>query len=249
MMIDLIGWRLLSAACKAFVARRLRLHVEGLAYLPERGPLVIAARHYHHLYDGCLLLATVPRPLQVLVGLDWVQDRRLRGLTDLLCHIGRWPAVLRRDHLGRLERPPRRRSSYPPEEGSHYMRRALRMTSDLMGEGRALLVFPEGYPNIDPFYTPKINDDDFLPFRNGFAKLVRLAQRRSHHRIAVVPAGLEYRRSSRYEVTLRFGAPHYLERGTDLTSFAAAIERQVRHLSGLLAPEPIAVATAVPVLA
>jgi 1-acyl-sn-glycerol-3-phosphate acyltransferase len=249
MMVDLIGWRLLSAACKAFVARRLRLHVEGLEHLPASGPLVIAARHYHHLYDGCVLLATVPRPLQVMVGLDWVQDRRVRGLTDLLCRIGRWPAVLRRDHRGRLERPARRRNASLAEEGSRYMRHALRLTSDLMEEGRGLLVFPEGYPNIDPFYTPKTNDEDFLPFRNGFAKLVRLAQRRSHRRIAVVPAGLTYCRGSRYDVTLRFSAAHYLERGTDVTAFAAAIERQVRHLSGLIAAEPVTLAAAVPVLA
>jgi len=248
-VIDLIGWRLLSAACKTFVARRLRLRVEGLEHLPATGPLVIAARHYHHLYDGCILLATVPRPLQVMVGLDWVQDRRLRGLTDLLCRIGRWPAVLRRDHRGRLGRPGRRRTADLAEEGSRYMRHALRMTSDLMGEGRGLLVFPEGYPNIDPFYTPKTNDEDFLPFRNGFAKLVRLAQRRSHRPIAVVPAGLAYGRGSRYHVTLRFGAAHYLERGTDVTAFAAAIERQVRHLSGLVVAEPVAALAAVPVLA
>jgi putative membrane protein len=243
-VIDLVGWRLLSAMCKGFTARRLRLRVDGLQHLPETGPLLIAARHYHHLYDGCVMLATVPRPLQVLVGLDWVQDRRTRGLMESLCNIGRWPAVLRRDRRGGQEQPKDGRGNALPEESGHYLRQAMRMTSDLMAEGRALLVFPEGYPNIDPFYTPKSGDDDFLPFRHGFAKLVRLAQHSSHTRIAVVPAGLEYRRRSRFEVTLRFGRPVFLERGGDVGVFAAAVERQVRLLSGLSAEAP-AVALAV----
>ncbi|MGI8914241.1 MAG: 1-acyl-sn-glycerol-3-phosphate acyltransferase [Chloroflexota bacterium] len=245
-MIDRLGWRLLSAFCKAFVARRLHLQVEGLEYLPRTGALVIAARHYHHFYDGCILLATVPRPLQIMVGLDWVQDRRVRGLTEALCRVGRWPAVLRQDRQGKAERPTARRNADPPDEGGRYMRQALRMTSALMAERRALLVFPEGYPNIDLFYTPKSGDDDVLPFRNGFAKLVRLAQRSSHRRIAVVPAGFEYRRGPRYSVTLRFGAAEFLERGADVTAFAAAIERQVRLLSGLNAAKPAAIAMAVP---
>lgn len=245
-MIDRVGWRLLSAMCKGFTARRLRLRVEGVRHLPATGPLLIAARHYHHLYDGCVMLATVPRPLQVLVGLDWVQDRRTRGLMESLCNIGRWPAVLRQDRWSGAEELKANRGNALTEESGHYLRHAMRMTSALMAEGRALLVFPEGYPNIDPFYTPKSGDDDFLPFRLGFAKLVRLAQHGSHTRIAVVPAGLEYRRRSRYEVTLRFGEPVFLERGADVGGFAAAVERQVRHLSGLSADLPATLAIAAP---
>ena len=243
--IDLVGWRLLSAICKTIASRKVRLRVEGLEHLPETGPLMIAARHYHHVYDGCVLLATVPRPLQVLVGLDWVQDRRARRLVESLCNRGRWPAVLRRDRWSRLEQPPLRHSPPSTEEGGRYLRQAMRMTSDLMAEGRALLVFPEGYPNIDLFYTPKSGDQDFLPFRHGFAKLVRMAQRSSHARIAVVPAGLEYRRDGRYVITLRFGIPEFLERGADVSAFAATIERQVRLLSGLAVADPAVAALAV----
>lgn len=228
--------------CKAYVSRRLCLDVEGLEHVPEAGPLLIAARHYHHLYDGCVLLATVPRPLQILVGLDWVQDRRTRGLMEALCNTGRWPAVLRRDRLGHFETPSGSHSAYRPEEGGRYLRRALRMSSDLFREGRALLVFPEAYPNVDPVFTPKAGDDDFLPFREGFAKLVRLAQRSIACQVPVIPAGLEYHRGKRYHVTLRFGAPQYLDPGHNLAAFAADVETQVRQLSGLtVAPAAVTV--------
>ncbi len=245
--IDLAGWRLLSAICRAVASRNVRLHVEGLEHLPASGPLLIAARHYHHVYDGCVMLATVPRPLQILVGLDWVQDRRARHLVEWLCNRGRWPAVLRRDRRSGADHSPVRHGASMAEEGGRYLRQAISMTSTLMAEGRALLVFPEGYPNVDLFYTPKSGDHDFLPFRHGFAKLVRMAQRSSHTRIAVVPAGLEYRRDRRYEITLRFGMPEFLERGADVSAFAATIEQQVRLLSGLSVAEPAGAAVAVAV--
>ena len=34
--------------------------------------VVLAARHYHHLFDGTSLLSTIGRPLRVMVALDWV---------------------------------------------------------------------------------------------------------------------------------------------------------------------------------
>ena len=36
------------------------------------------------------------------------------------------------------------------------------------------MVFPEGYPNVDPDYTPK-GEGEMLPFRPGFARLAVLA--------------------------------------------------------------------------
>ena len=39
-------------------------------------------------------------------------------------------------------------------------------------QGRLLVIFPEGYPNIDPTYTTKIEPDEFLPFKPGFLNIV-----------------------------------------------------------------------------
>lgn len=230
-MIDRIGWRLLRLLCQAALARRLDLRVEGLEYLPRRGPLLIAARHYHHLYDGGVLLAMVPRQLHPMVGLDWVQDRRLRGLMEALCASGRWPAVLRRDRGGQFAQPASIGSAYRAEEGGRYLRRALRLAADLLGEGQALLVFPEGYPNVDPVFTPKTGDDDMLPFREGFAKLALLAQRGGSGPVPVVPAGFAYRRDRRWQVTLRFGPPRSLAARAHLPAFVREVEAEVRRLS------------------
>ena len=53
--------------------RKVKLEVEGLENVPRSGPVLIVARHFHHLYDGCVLMKTVPRRLHIFVALDWVQ--------------------------------------------------------------------------------------------------------------------------------------------------------------------------------
>ena len=40
---------------------KVKLTVEGLEHVPGSGPVLIAARHFHHLYDGCVLMKAVPR--------------------------------------------------------------------------------------------------------------------------------------------------------------------------------------------
>ena len=49
----------IRGACR-LAARRIDLRVEGLEHLPATGPAIIAARHFHHFYDGCALVAVVP---------------------------------------------------------------------------------------------------------------------------------------------------------------------------------------------
>src|SRR5579871_5787692 len=71
--------------CRIIVWRSVRVRVEGMQHLPRTGPVLIASRHYHHFYDGCLLLAIIPRPVHILVALDWVWNAPLRRLMELAC--------------------------------------------------------------------------------------------------------------------------------------------------------------------
>jgi len=69
---------------------RMQIRSEGLEHLPE-GPVVIAARHYHNLYDGVALVRCIPRPVHILVALDWVGSGRgrrfMEGITGLATFI------------------------------------------------------------------------------------------------------------------------------------------------------------------
>jgi putative membrane protein len=264
---DAVAWRAIRAGARLLVRRRVDLAVEGLAHVPRSGPVLVASRHFHHLYDACVLLAAVPRPLHFLVALDWVRGRRGRRLMEGVCGVARWPVVLRADELARRHAAGRASAPLPPraprvphaqgggsrpaalaygsDEAPRYLRRGTRDAAALLRAGRALVVFPEGYPNVDPDVTPKGEDGAFLPFRPGFARLAAIAQRDGRSRVPIVPAGLEYAAAggepapglrtwegTHWRVALRFGAPLTLDTAGSAERVAAAVERRVRELCG-----------------
>jgi len=242
------------------VRRVMSVRVEGLEHVPRDEPVLFAARHFHHLYDGALLLIAVPRPVHIIVALDWVRGRPLRLAMEFICQLARWPVVLRdgpssppahadwslagEGSGGRVvedqEGVATTRSAYDATERGGYLRRALRDTTRLLREDHTVVIFPEGYPNVDPGDSPKaaLGDDAFLPFQPGFIRLAELAQRNRHARVAIVPTGLAYRRLDNdphgraWAVTLRFGAPVYVTSRTDRDRILRAVEEQVRVLSG-----------------
>ncbi|MBA2285884.1 MAG: 1-acyl-sn-glycerol-3-phosphate acyltransferase, partial [Ktedonobacteraceae bacterium] len=122
-------------------------------------------------------------------------------------------------------------SAYAPQEAGRYLRSAIKDAVRLLRAEEVLVVFPEGYPNIDPTYTPKSAEMPFLPFRPGFARLVQMAERGGQAEVAVVPAGLSYIPGKRWHVALRFGPAIYRLTYATAEQFIEAIEQQVRTLS------------------
>lgn len=220
------AWAFIRAGCRAAL-RRIDLRVEGAEHLPRTGPVVIAARHFHHLYDGCALFDVVPRPLHVVVTLDWVRNPVGRRAMTALCRAAGWPIVPR---LADANGTPGRAID---RDAVAQLRAATGECVALLRASRPLLVFPEAYPTIDPGFTPKTGDEDVLPFRPGFVRLAALAERDGGSRVPIVPAGLEYARGDRWRVTLRFGAPVALRPGVPHDAIVRDVEAQVRLLSGL----------------
>ena len=192
--------------------------------------MLVAARHYHHLYDGCLLLAASPRPVRLVVALDWVEDAwRRRGL-EALCAWAGWPGLLRSERLSETG------GAYRPREALRYLRRSLEAAVGVLLAGEPLVVFPEGYPNVDPRPTPKLGDE-MLPFRRGFAVIATVASRRLGVPLPVLPAGLHYQgRCAR----LAFGAPIRVAGDADVRDLVGRVESEVRRLSApaMRAPLP-----------
>jgi 1-acyl-sn-glycerol-3-phosphate acyltransferase len=222
--------RSIRAACR-LALRRIDLRLEGLEHLPPTGPAIFAARHYHHLYDGCALLTAVPHPLHIVVALDWLEHPLGQRLMTAACRAAGWPIV------SRVDSP---RPSAAPSLA------AMRKCVDILRAGEWLLLFPEGYPTIDPTYTPKTADDAVLPFRAGFLRIAGMIERDSQTRAPIVPVGLDYRRGDRWRLTVRFGEPQFVEPGAPLAPQVQAIERQVRRLSGLPEATGAVAATAAP---
>lgn len=210
------------------VARFMNLHVEGVEHLPARGPAVLAARHYHHLFDGAALVYGLRRQPRVFVALDWAASPGERRFMETVCRLARWPVALRGDAFD-AQVP----SAFDRSETLRYVRRAIAFSARLLRNGHVLAIFPEGYPTIDPVRSRKATDDAFLPFAPGLLSIVAQAQRGGGPCVPIVPVGFRYElRGRRYDVTMRLGAPLALgSDGGSRDALLQELERRVRQLS------------------
>ena len=217
--------------------RKVKLVVEGLEYVPRNGPVLIVARHFHHLYDGCVLMRAVPRRLHIFVALDWVKKRWLRSFMERACTRVDWPIVLRAEQLNENAARHSETASraYSLDEARSYLRHAMKDSIRLLRDGEVLVVFPEAYPDIDPGNTPRVENHASLPFRPGFARLVEMAEKDEHTRVAIVPVGLSYIQNERWHITLRFGPAFSRSDYTSSTHLVQDVEKRVRELSDQMA--------------
>lgn len=224
------------------IGRRLKTVIAGgLEHVPAEGPALLVARHYHHLFDGLALSAALKRRFHIVVTLDWAGSRATKLLMYSLNRLARWPMVLRADALEQAQ-PPRRQ--FTALDIRHYQITALRDAVTLLDDQRLLVIFPEGYPNIDPGYTPKQQPDEFLPFKPGFIHIAKAAERRCGIKIPMIPVGIHYRSGPPWVAVLRFGAPIYVDASQNKKKLIAKIEHCVKELSKpLVQPDSAGVAS------
>jgi 1-acyl-sn-glycerol-3-phosphate acyltransferase len=178
----------LIARCLA--TNRLHTVASGLEHIPAEGPALIVARHYHHLYDGLALFAALPRRFHILVTLDWVKNKPTKLLMQSLNRLARWPTLLRADVVAR--HADGSNNLFSDRDVIRFQRRAILQSVELLAEGRLLVVFPEGFPNIDPVFTPKAAVDEFLPFKTGFLSIIAAAEKKIGVKVPLIPAGICY---------------------------------------------------------
>jgi putative membrane protein len=233
-IVEAMAARTIATAAARIAARRLDVAVSGLEHVPITGPVLIVARHYHHLYDGVALLSAVPRRLHVVVALDWARTRPERTVMEWAVHAARWPALLRDDALAAGRQP----SAFRRDEAARYRLAAVRLAVELLADGAAVLVFPEGYPDVDPRFTPKTRLGEMMPFRPGFAVIRDLARRRTGADVPIVPAGLAYEPGARWKAALRFGPALPADAAT--APLVRLAERRVAALSAPFRRDPTA---------
>lgn len=212
-------WRSLRAVARLAVARKLDLHIEGREHVPGSGGVLLASRHYHHLYDGAALFATLDRPTRIIVGLDWIRSAPLKTSMMAACRAAGWPVVYRSSPTNPV----------PEDEARALLRRATRETVQALQAGQIVIVFPEAYPNIDPSETPK-RGDEFLPFEPGVVRLGQIAERQGVA-APIVPVGFMYAKADRWKVTMRFGEPVRVRPGDDPGTALADLQETVERLS------------------
>ena len=222
-MYPSVGMRGLRAYARWWLPRHAAVSLAGLEHQPRSGPVLLVARHYHHAIDGAVLLAQLPRPVHIVVALDWVRSAAERRRMERACRWAAWPVILR---------PARARNSaaYHPCETGAYLRRGLRDAAELLRAKRVVAIFPEGYPAVDaPGRAPPPASRDgtgLLPFSEGFRVIAQRAERIGGAAIPIVPFGLHYENANGcWRVRAAFGAPLSSETST------ADVQRIVGELS------------------
>jgi len=236
-LLDRIACRTIRLGARALAAGRVEMAVTGLDHIPTGGPVLLVARHYHHLFDGVVLLVSMPRPIHILVTLDWAKNSYARRLMTLATTMARWPVVLRSDALRtRIIRDRTWKGKIITAAAiRRYQYSALSDSVALLAAGRLLVVFPEGYPNIDSHYTPKTRPEEFLPFKAGFATIAAAAEKRLGARVPIVPSGFRYTKHNRWTARLNIGAAVYLEDFASRQLLVSYMAQRVAELSGSLA--------------
>ena len=218
-------------SARGLAAKRLKTVASGLQNIPTHGPVLIVARHYHHLYDGLALFAVLPRPFHIIVTTDWVQTKPTKIFMESINRLARWPMVLRGDALLRIA--DNKQSLFSERDVMRYKRRALRQSIELLVEGRVLVIFPEGYPNIDLVYTPKTEPDEFLPFKAGFVNIASAAERCLRGKVPIIPAGLRYDEEKPWIGHIAFAEAIYRDKFSTKLELITFMERKVKDLSGI----------------
>jgi putative membrane protein len=216
-------------------AGRLQTSASGLEHIPTRGPALLVARHYHHLFDGIALFAALGRPFHILVTLDWAESALVRRFMETTTRIAHWPVILRRDALCRGDQR-QRRSVFTDADVFRYKRNAMHESVELLVQGRMLVIFPEGYPNIDPHYTPKSADGEMLPFKSGFVAIAAAAEKRCGQKLPLIPVGFRYTTGKRWTVHVEFGASLSAGDFVSRAALAKTLERDVARLSDVSPP-------------
>lgn len=64
-LLNRITGQIIRLGARALAAGQIKITAVGLEPIPENGPVLLIARHYHHLFDGVVLLLSIPRPLHI----------------------------------------------------------------------------------------------------------------------------------------------------------------------------------------
>jgi putative membrane protein len=229
-------WLVMYTGSLVIARWKLQVDVEGRENVPSSGPVLIAVRHFHWFYDGCILVSTIPRRLHTIIALDWMQSRISRYLVELSCSLADWPVILRSEQF--LEHEENKQWAFTPIETRYYLRQVTAASVRLFRSGEIIVIFPEGYPNIDPHPTPKTDLEEFLPFRPGFIKFIEQAERDDKTRVAIVPAGLSYSRTrgKRWQATVRYGPALFRSDFDNAEQLLHAVEEDVHALSNPAPP-------------
>lgn len=158
-----------------------RLFVKGIEQVPAQGPIIFAANHGNAFLDAIMLVLTVNRPIWYLARADVFKKAWQRWILKKLHLI---PVYRLRDGIDSMEQN----------------KVTFGICSQMMSEGKALLIFSEGNA------VPELR---LRPLKKGTARIAFQSAEEMQWKLplVVVPVGINYTHHTEFrtEVMLGFG--------------------------------------------
>jgi hypothetical protein len=88
-----------------------------------------------------------------------------------------------------------------------YQRRGFKNSVQLLVENHLLVLFPEGYPNIDPACTPRLITTASYRSGEDSSQFARAAERRLGASLPIIPTSLQYSAGKSWKIHVRFSEP------------------------------------------
>jgi glycerol-3-phosphate O-acyltransferase/dihydroxyacetone phosphate acyltransferase len=161
-----------------------RVEIHGLAHVPSRGPLLIAANHHNALVDAMLLIATIPRRLGPLAKAPLFRNPLIAPFLWLAGAI-----------------PVYRRQDAQDGDGGDRNVGMFAAAAAALRRGGAILIFPEGVSQPEPL---------LFPLRTGLARLALDAAATMPEPVTVLPVGIVFHRPADFrtgEAVVMIGEP------------------------------------------
>lgn len=160
-----------------------RFEVSGVENVPAEGPLILCGNHVNALVDAVVIQGASPRPIHPIARSGLFRNPVLRPILAFIQAV-----------------PIYRRPKDPEAQAAGDNEASFRRCFEYLGEGRVILIFPEGQSHSDP---------SLRPLKTGAARLALGHRERTGESATVLPVGLTFTAKGRFRgsVLVQFGEP------------------------------------------
>ena len=203
---------LMRGLAKLQLFRKFKLIVTGEENIPPTGPVILAPRHFHGDYDRHVMYAITHRRIFLLGATDFLKDGiQLKMGKYLYEKMGVVP-INRPDSI--FEKP------------SSGMMAAFKSIVRLLMLGQAVVIFPEGWPNVDSHWTRKTAQDDVIEVKAGLFHFIDYVQKKKGIMVPIVPIGIRYTNEEKQNlIFVNIGIPFHIPVSAEKMDFQPYLDK------------------------
>ncbi len=208
---------LVRGIAKLNLYRKYKVIVTGQEHVPPSGPVILASRHFHGDFDLSLMLSIIHRRIFFLGATDFLKEGvQMRVVRLVYEKMGAVP-INRPDSI--FQKP------------STGLIAAYKSIVRLLMLGQAVMIFPEGWPNIDSHWTRKTEQDDVIEVKAGLFHFIDYVQKKKGVLVPIVPIGVRYTKEGRQNlIFVNIGTPFNIPVSAERIDFQPYMDKLYAEL-------------------